>query len=206
MQLHRMRHALLQLIDPLPLSDAMQKDKKRRSRPVELLRAVYSAAMLFCIPGLIITFISPTFIIKLDRINQERVDATVTRQLLFLIPAFKETAVDIRDMKSKTMHGKAIREGSRTTGRIVGNAEDEGVLQLNSRSGAPVSLSVSPVNLDDIEEEISSFINESKEPSQHLWVTSNWKFGVLLPGAILLFSLIVFIMAVRSILTGKTLE
>ncbi|MCI5146513.1 MAG: hypothetical protein D3923_13545, partial [Candidatus Electrothrix sp. AR3] len=134
------------------------------------------------------------------------VDATVTRQLLFLVPAFKETAVDIRDMKSETMHGKAIREGRRSTGRIVGNAEDEGVLQLNSQSGIRASLSVSPVNLDDVEEEISYFINESKEPSLRLWVTSNWKFGVLLPGAILLFSLVVFIMAARSILTGKALE
>lgn len=193
-------------LTPLPLSDAMKKDKKRKSKPVELLRAVYSAAMLFCIPGLIITFISPTFIIKLDRINQERVDATVSQQLLFLLPTFQETAMDIRDMKSETMHGKAIREGSRTTGRIVGNAEDEGVLLLNSRSGVPVSVSVSPVNLDDVKEEISSFLNESKEPSLRLWVTSNWKFGVLLPGAILLFSLVVFIMAVRSILIGKPLE
>jgi hypothetical protein len=62
---------------------------------------------------------------------------------------------------------------------------------------------ISPSSLDEVEEEILYFINESKATSWQKWVVSNRKFGAFLPGGILLFSLAVFCMAVWSILTGK---
>ncbi|RWX52340.1 hypothetical protein VU01_101914 [Candidatus Electrothrix marina] len=185
----------------------MEKTKKKKgSKPVELIKAFFGAAMLFCIPGLIITFIAPSFTIRLDRVSQERVDATVVKNILFLVPIFKETAIDLQNPESNARSGGVIREGNRSTGRVVGQAEDEGVLLLHGRSGIPIKVSVSPSSLDKVEEDILSFISESKEPSLRMWTVSNWKSGAFLPGGILLFSLIVFCMAAWSILTGKPLE
>ncbi|MCI5140964.1 MAG: hypothetical protein D3909_04400 [Candidatus Electrothrix sp. ATG1] len=184
----------------------MEKAKKKRgSKPVELLKAVWGAALLFCIPGLIITFISPAFTIRLERISAERVDATVVKNILLLVPIFKETVIDVQGIDADTVYGDVIRE-RRSSGRIVGNAEDEGVLQLQGRTGQTVEVSVSPKSLADVEEKIQYFLTESNDPLLRMWVVSNWKFGAILPGVILLFSLVVFFMAVWSILTGKPLE
>jgi hypothetical protein len=184
------------------------KIKKKRSIPIELIKALYSFIIIFCIPGLIITFVVPSFTIELTRVNQERVDATVSKNLLFIVPISKYTATNLVDTGSEIIDGGVIRGGSAgsSTGKITGEAEDEGLLLLKGREGEPIEVWISPVNLDDVEDEIHYFITESQEPSLRLWVVSNWKFGVILPGGILLFWLAVFFMAVRSIITGKDLE
>ncbi|MCI5138932.1 MAG: hypothetical protein D3922_11085 [Candidatus Electrothrix sp. AR1] len=180
--------------------------KKKRSKPVQLLQAFWGCAVLFCVPGLILTFISPSFTIKLTRVNQERVDATVFKRILLLVPIAKDTATNLLEAESNTMDGGVIREGYRSTGRIVGDAEDQGLLFLRSLQGPPLEVWISPKSLDGITDEIQYFITESQEPSLRLWVVSNWKFGAILPGGILLFCVIVFCLSVRSIMTGKSLE
>lgn len=182
------------------------KIKKRGPIPIELLRALYSFIIIFCLPGAFITFVAPSFTIELTRLNQERVDAAVSKNLLFVVPVSRYTATNLVDTESEVIDGGVIRRGGSSTGKITGEAEDEGVLLLKGQEDEPIEVSISPVNLDDVEDEIRYFITESKEPSLRLWVVSNWKFGVILPGGILLFWVIVFCMAVWSIITGKDLE
>ena len=55
-------------------------------------------------------------------------------------------------------------------------------------------------------EEIQYFISESKDPYLRLWVTSNWKFGVILPGGILLFGLVAFLSTIWAIIAGQPLR
>ncbi len=186
--------------------------KKKKSVPIELLRALYSFIIIFCIPGVIITFIVPSFTVELTRVNQERVDATVSKNLLFIVPISRYTATNLIDTESETIDGGVIRRSGSSasagssTGKITGEAEDTGLLLLKGLEGEPIEIYISPVSLDDVEDEIHYFITESKEPSLRLWVVSNWKFGVILPGGILLFWVVVFCMAVWSIVTGKELE
>ena len=184
--------------------------KKKRSKPFELMRALYSFIIIFCIPGLIITFFAPSFTVELTRVNPERVDATVSKNLLFIVPISRHTATNLVDTESVVMDGGVIRRSGSTTssgsstGKIVGQAEDNGRLLLKGREGDPIELYVSPVNLYDVEEEIQYFITEGKEPSLRLWTVSNWKFGVILPAGILLFWVVVFVMTVWSIFTGQS--
>ena len=182
------------------------KMKKKRSKPVQLLRAFWSSAAIFCIPGLIITFISASFTIELIRVNKERVDATVFKNILLIVPIFKYTATNLLDIETTTIDGGVIRKGRTSTGRIIGEAEDEGLLLLKSQKDEPIEVWISPKSLDNVKEEIQYFITESKEPSLRLWVVSNSKFGAILPGAILLFSVVTFFISVWSIITGKSLE
>ena len=184
--------------------------KKKRSKPFELMRTLYSFIIIFCIPGLIITFFAPSFTVELTRVNPERVDATVSKNLLFIVPISRYTTTNLVDTESETIDGGVIRRSGSTTsagsstGKIVGQAEDHGRLLLKGREGDPIEVYISPVNLYDVEDEIQYFITESKEPSLRLWVVSNWKFGVILPGGILLFWVVVFLMALWSIFTGKS--
>jgi len=179
------------------------KMKKKRSKPFELMRTLYSFVIIFCIPGALITSCVPSFTIELTRVNPERIDATVSRNLLFIVPISRYTATNLVDTESEVMDGGVIRRN----GKITGEAEDNGILLLKGREGeAPIEVEISPVNLDDVEDKIHYFITESKEPSLRLWVVSNWKFGVLLPGGILLFWMVVASMAVWSIITGKELK
>ena len=186
--------------------------KKQRSVPIELIRALYSFIIIFCIPGAIITFGVPSFTIELTRVNQERVDAAVSKNLLFIVPISRYTVTNLIDTESETIDGGVIRRsGSSTsagssTGKVVGKAEDDGRLLLKGREGEPIEVWISPVNLDDVEDEIRYFIAESKEPSLRLWVVSNWKFGVLLPGGILLFWMAAFFIGMWSLITGKELK
>jgi len=161
-------------------------------KPIQLIKALFQCTVLFCIPGLIITFIAPSFTIKLTRVNLERVDATVSQNILFIVPCFKYTATDLLEPESETIRGDE-------------DEEDEGLLLLKGSGGVPIEVSISPVNLDDVVADIRYFITESKESSLRLQVVSNWKFGAILPGGILLFCLVVFFMATWSIITGKPL-
>jgi hypothetical protein len=81
-----------------------------------------------------------------------------------------------------------------------------GLLLLKGAISAPVEVYISLKNLYDIKNDIEYFIKDSNEPSLKLWVVSNWKFGVILPGAVLLFCLIVFSMGSWSIIRGKPLR
>ena len=128
------------------------------------------------------------------------------KNILLIVPIFTETVVDLQGLESSVHSGGSIRSGNRSSGKVVDQAEDEGLLLLHGRGGIPIEVSVSPSSLDKVEEDILSFISESKEPSLQIWTVSNWKFGAFLPGGILLFSLVVFFMAVWSILTGRPLE
>ncbi len=188
----------------------MNPPKKRKGpKPIQLIRALFDCTILFCIPGLFLTFVAPSSTIELTRVNQDRVDATVIKKLLFVVPVSRHTATNLVNPESETLDGGLIREGgspATTTGKITGEAEDEGLLFLKAAQGNPIEVSISPQNLDDIEEEIQYFITESKEASLRLRVVSNWKFGVILPGGILIFCLIVFIMAAWSIIKSKPLE
>mgnify|MGYP005807000819 CR=1 FL=1 len=187
--------------------------KKKRSKLFELMRTLYSFIIIFCIPGAIITFGVPSYTIELTRVNPERVDATVSRNSLFIVPISRYTATNLIDTESEVIDGGLIRRSGSTasssssTGKITGEAEYNGSLLLKGREGEPpIELEISPVNLYDVEDEIQYFITEGKELSLRLWVVSNWKFGVILPGGILLFWVVVFCMAVWSIITGKEWE
>ncbi len=94
---------------------------------------------------------------------------------------------DLLDPESETISGGAIHEDNR-----VKDVEDEGLLFLKGSGSVPIEVSISPVNLDDVTYDIRYFIKESEEPSLRLWVVSNWKFGAILPGGILLFCLAIF--------------
>ena len=182
--------------------------KEEKSKLFRLLKALFGCIILFCLPGLFVTFVSPSFTIELTRINQEYVDATVIKYLIFCVPVSKYTATNIIGTESKIIDGGLIRNGStsNTTGKVTGEAEDEGLLLLKSVQDELIEVYISPKNIDDVVEEIQYFITESKESSLRLWVTSNWKFGVILPGGILLFGLAAFLSTVWAIITGKPLN
>lgn len=181
------------------------KIKPQGPKLFRLIKALFQCAILFCIPGFFITFFSPSFTIELTRVNQERVDATVIKKLIFIIPVSKYTATNLVDTESETIDGGVIREGHRSTGRIVGEAEDDGLLLLKGAENEQIEVWISPKNLDDVKYEVQYFITE-REPSSWLWVVSNWKFGVILPGGILLLCVVIFFMAAWSIITGKSLD
>ena len=183
-----------------------QKNKDKGPKPIQLIKALFQCTVLFCIPGLFITFFAPSFTIELTRVYQNRVDAAVIKNLIFIVPISKYTATNLVDTESETIDGGVIREDRTSTGKIVGEAEDEGLLLLKGAEDERIEVWISPKNLADIEYEIQYFITESKEPSLRLWVVSNWKLGVILPVGILLFCLIVFFMAAWSIITGKSSE
>lgn len=182
------------------------KTKPKGPKLFQLIKVLFQCTVLFCIPGLFITFFAPSFTIELTRVNQDRVNATVIKHLIFIVPISKYTATNLADPESETMNGGVIREGHRSTGRIVGEVEDEGLLLLKGAEDERIDVWISPKNLADVEYDIRYFITESKEPSLRLWVVSNWKFGVILPGGILLLCLVIFFMSAWSIITGKPLE
>ncbi len=182
------------------------KKQDKGAIPLQLIKALFQNLILFCIPGIFLTSFIPTFTIELTRVSQERVDATVFRNLLFIVPIVKYTASNIAEPETEFMDGGVIREGNRSTGKITGKAEDNGLLLLKGQEDKPIEVWISPVNLSDVKYEVQYFIKESKEPFLRLWVVDNWKFGVILPGAILLFCVVVFLMAAKSIITGKPIE
>jgi len=182
------------------------KPRDKGAVPLQLLKALFQSLILFCIPGIFLTSFIPTFTIELTRANPERVDATVYRNLLFIVPIIKYTASNVSEPETKFMDGGVIREGRSSSGKIVGEAEDEGLLLLKGTEEKPIEVWISPVNLNDVKYDVQYFIKESKEPFLRLWVVDNWKFGVILPGAILLFCVVVFLMATKSIITGKPIE
>lgn len=184
------------------------KMEATRPRPIRLIKALFGCMVLFVIPGLFVTFVSPSFTIELTRINQEYVDATVIKYLLFVVPVSKYTATNVIGTESKIIDGGLIRDGSASnrTGKVTGEAEDEGFLLLKAAQDKLIEVYISPQNIDDVVEEIQYFIIKSKEPSLRLWVTSNWKFGVILPGGILLFGLVAFLSTVWAIITGQPLR
>ncbi len=186
--------------------DPKTKTKPKGPKLFQLIKALFQCAVLFCIPGLVITFFAPSFTIELTRIDQDRVDAAVTKKLIFIVPVSKYTATGLVDTESEIMDGGVIREGHRSTGRIVGEVEDEGLLLLRGTGGEQIEVWISPKNLADVEYEVRHFITEAKEPSLRLRVVSNWKFGVILPGGILLLCLVIFFMAAWSIITGRPSE
>ena len=54
--------------------------KDKGSKPYQLIKALFGCTVLFCIPGLILTFIVASFTIELTRVNQDRVDATAFKK------------------------------------------------------------------------------------------------------------------------------
>ena len=180
--------------------------KELKPKPIRFIKAVLGCTILFLIPGLVITFTVPSFTIELTRMNQERVDATVSKNLIFLYPVAKYTATNLVKAQSEVMDGGVVRQGRRSTGKIVGEVEDEGLLVLKAAQDDPIEVYISPKNLKNVMEDIQYFISESKEPYSRLWVTSNWKFGVILPGAMLLFGLAAFLSTVWAIMTGQPLR
>lgn len=184
------------------------KMEATRPRLIRLIKALFGCMVLFCLPGLYVTFVSPSFTIELNRINQKHVDATVIKYLIFCVPVSKYTATNIIGTESEIIDGGLIRNGSasNTTGKVTGEAEDEGLLILKAAHGELIEVYISPKNIDHVVEEIQYFITESKESSLQLWVTSNWKFGVILPGGILLFGLAAFLSTVWAIITGQPLK
>lgn len=173
--------------------------KEKRSKPFRLIKALFGCMVLFFIPALFITFTVPSFTIELTRVNQERVDATVLKNLIFIFPVSKYTVTNLVKIESETIDGGLSREGT-------GEAEDEGLLLLKGVQDESIEVYISPRNLDAVEEEVQYFITESKEPFLRLWVVSNWKFGVVLPGGILLFGLAAFLSSVWAIITGQPLR
>jgi hypothetical protein len=183
-----------------------KRTEEKGSKPVQLIKALWGCTLLFCIPGLFLTFVASSYVIDLTRVGEERVDVTVVKKILFVVPVSEQRITGLRVPESHVIDGGVIREGRRSTGRIVGEAEDEGVLMLEGTGGESVEVYISPKNVDDTQEEIRYFLTEGNEPSQRLWVVSNWKFGVILPGAILAFCVVLFLVASWSIITGKPLE
>jgi len=181
-------------------------EKRKGSALGKLLKALWNSVIIFFIPGVILTSISPSFTIELSRTDQGRVDASVVRNILLIIPTYTFMAANVNAVEASTIDGGVIREGNRPTGRITGQAEDDGLLLIKSQSSSPIEVWVSPTSLEEVGNNIRFFINESKEPSLGLWVVSNWKFGAILPGAILLFSMVNFIISVWQVLTGKSWE
>lgn len=181
--------------------------KSKGPKPVQLLKALFQCAGLFCVPGLIITFFAPSFTIELTRVNPDRVDAAIFKNILLIVPIFKYTATHILDIESHTIDGGVIRNGSTAsiTGKITGEAEDHGVLVMKGRPGESVEVYVSPKSLNRASEKIQNYITESKKSKLRMWVVSNWKFGLILPGCGLLFCLAVFFIAAWSITTDKPL-
>lgn len=179
--------------------------KSKGPKLVQLIKAFLGCTALFCIPGLIITFMAASFTIELTRVNSERVDATAAKNILFLVPISGSTINNLIDPESHFIDGGVIRQGKTATsvGRITDQVEDEGLLLLKGAEGEQVEIYVSPKNLDAVEDEIQYFIKESKEPFLRMWVVSNWKFGVILPGAVLLFCLVVFFISAWSIIADK---
>jgi len=182
------------------------KTKPKGPKLFQLIKALFQVTVLFCIPGLITTFFAPSFTIELSRVNPDRVDATVIKKLIFILPVSTDTATNIVDVHSTTIDGGVIREGHRSTGKVVGKVEDEGLLLLKGAEDERIEVWVSPKNLFEVWSEIEYFIKRGNEPSLKLWVVSNWKLGVFLPAGIMLVCLIIFFMAAWSIITGKSLE
>ena len=186
-----------------------QTIKEDKPKILQLIKALFQCTMLFCIPTLIITFFAPAFTIHLTRVEQDRVEAVVTKKLIFIVPVSRDTLTNVIDVVSNTYDGGLIREGgsaASVTGRVTGRAEDEGLLLLKSSEGEQIEVWVSPKNLFEAWTDVEYFVKKGVTPSLNLWVVSNWKFGIILPGGILLFCLIVFFMAAWSIITGKPLE
>ncbi len=182
------------------------KTKPKGPKLFQLIKALFQCTILFCIPGLFITLGVPSFTIELTRVNRERVDAIVFKNVLFIVPISKYTATNLVDTESETINGGVIREGYRSTGRITGKEEDAGCLIIKGLKDELIEIEISPKNLNEVENEIQYFITESKEPYFRLWVVSNWKFGVILPAGILVFCLIAFFIGAWSIITGKPLR
>ncbi|MBN2356490.1 hypothetical protein JXO59_10275 [candidate division KSB1 bacterium] len=147
-----------------------------------------------------------SFTIDLTRVNPNRIEATVVKKLILILPVATYKATNINDVSSTTIAGEFIREGHRPSGKIVGNAEDEGLLVLQGAEDEQIEVWVSPKNLFEVWSEIDYFIKRGEEPSLKLWVVSNWKVGVFIPTGILLICLIILFMATWSIISGKSLD
>lgn len=179
---------------------------KEKGKSVRLIKALFGCTILFFIPACVITFTVPSFTIELNRDNQERVDATVTKNILFIFPVSKYNIANLVKIESETLDGGLIREGYRSNGRVVGEAEDDGLLLLRGVEDESIKVYISPKDLEKVADEVQYFITDSKDLFLRLWIASNWKFGVILPGGILVFGLLAFLSSVLAIITGRPLK
>ncbi len=178
-----------------------KKLKKKGPIPLQILRAFWGAMIVFCIPGIIITFIVPAFTIQLTRSESGKVDAVVNQNLLLIVPVFRHQLTDLEDPTSRTIDGKPVREH----GKYSHHTEAQGVLFLKGKRGGQVEVHISPHSLEDVKFTIKDFIADNQVSSKKLWVVANWKIGFFIPVGILLFALMAFAIGVWYIVTGKPL-
>ena len=191
----------------------MDKIKEyERPKSIRLLKALLGCTLLCFLPGSCISVTVPSSTIALTRVNQQCINATVSTNVAFVFPIWQHTASDITGVESKVIDGGLIRRSggtassSSTTGKITGEAEDHGLLSLNAAHGEPIEVYISPHNIYEVRDEIDYFIKESKEPHLRLWVTDNWKFGVILPGGLLLFGVVALLSSFWAIIKGQPLR
>ncbi len=82
--------------------------KKPRSLPVNIVVQVFYTALIVAILAGPITLIVPSYSIVLTRVDPLRVDAVVTRNVLFIIPTFQHKLRHIVEVGSNVTPGSIV--------------------------------------------------------------------------------------------------
>lgn len=133
----------------------------------------------------LVTLAAPTYILSLSR-QDNRVDARIQQQLLWVIPVRVQTLTGLKGTATETEE-PASAESLRRPGEgpsVNHQAEIVGHLILKG-NGGDIRAMVSPEQHQEIIRAINDFLAD-KEPALRLWLVANWKFAVLAPGIVTL--------------------
>lgn len=168
-------------------------------RPASLGGQIFGHAilLLFCVflPALV-TATAPVTLTNFVR-SDNAVRATVSKHLLFLIPYSIRHIDQIESVDGQLVAG--TRNPSRSTaGESSRTTQTESSAYLIIKGAiAEARIEVSPASIGRVRAKVDNFVSNTTQTRLRLVTVSNWKFGVIVGGALSLLTL--FYIYLRSV-------
>ena len=150
--------------------------------------------LLFCVglPGFV-TAIAPVSWIRFER-TEDHVTATAQTCLFFFIPYRTQTVDPVIGIDDRFVQGKFER---RRPSEPKHRTEDEAFLVINGEDGF-AEVPVTPLNIKSVSERSQAFLDDPQAPQLKLFVVANWKFSILVGGALSLLTVLYVVGIVLS--------
>ena len=152
--------------------------------------------LLFCVgfPAFV-TAVAPVSWIRFERAG-DRVTATSKTCLLFFIPYRTQVVDPVIGIGDRFIGGKPQR---RRAGEPQRYSEDEAFLVINGQN-TTAEVPVTPFNIKSVSERSEAFLRHPEATTLKLFVVANWKFSVLMGGAVSLLTVLYVVGVILSFL------
>lgn len=167
--------------------------RHRSSAAARERRSAILAGLIFCVglPGFI-TAIAPVSWIHLERRDGEVV-ATAETCAWFVVPYRTAVLQPLVGIDDRFIAGTDIsRDAFGERYRSLNDrrqSEDQATLILHG-SEASVEIPVSPASIEQARERCVAFLDDPQAARERIFVVANWKFGILIGGALSLLTLL----------------